>query len=310
MDTNKKQLEIAEFLQSREWGQFQGSVGREVACFDASEQSIQGFVHKLGFGFKYLYIPRLFISDSRFQILIDKARGLNLSFVRIETVGELSITNYQFLNTKNRQPQTTLVLDLRKSEEDLLKEMHSKTRYNIRLAEKKNVEIKQEKNIDIFWKLNTQTTDRDEFKSHGKEYYKKMLEMDICYQLTAYFEGEPIASNILMIYENTCTYLHGSSGDEHRNLMAPYLLQWEGIKLAKEKQCQYYDFWGIAPIMKEEEGKTTCFNNFCWIVDHKWTGVTRFKVGFGGSVKQYPQAFDIILQKNKYKLYKFIKRFL
>ena len=310
METKQKQLEMVEFLQSGEWGHFQQSVGKEVAYFDVGGQNIQGFVHKLGLGFKYLYLPRLLISDFRFQILVDKIKDLDFSFIRIEPIEDLSKIRSTKSVTNNRQPRTTLILDLIKSEDELLVSMHSKTRYNIRLAEKKGIEIKQEKNVDIFWKLNKQTTDRDEFKSHDKEYYESMLEMDICYQLTAYFEDEPIASNILIIYKNACTYLHGSSGDKHRNLMAPYLLQWKAMQLAKEKDCHYYDFWGVAPMLDEEKVKTTCFNNFCWTVDHKWTGVTRFKVGFGGVVKKYPQAFDIILQKNKYRLYKFIKKFL
>jgi peptidoglycan pentaglycine glycine transferase (the first glycine) len=303
MKDTQKQLEIAEFLQSPQWAEFQQSTGKRVVNLGTNGQEIYGFVHKLGLGLSYLYLPRA-------QVLSGNLDKLDHIFVRVETTGKLPITNYQFSEVENRQPTTTLVLDLEKSDKKLLSQMHSKTRYNIRLAEKKGVEIKQEKNIDVFWQLNQETTDRDEFKSHDKDYYKRMLEMDMCYQLTAYFEGSPIASNILIIYKDTCTYLHGASGDKYRNSMAPYLLQWEGIKLAKEKECKYYDFWGVAPMVDGVGGKTTCFNDFCWVADHKWTGVTRFKTGFGGEIKKYPRAVDIVLQKNKYRLYKFIKKFL
>jgi len=301
MIIEQKQLKMDEFLQSEAWASFQEKTGKKVLKLASEGEETYGFISKLGLGVSYIYLPRV-------QSLPDKMKDSNFTFLRVESTEELSEANG--LEIQNRQPQTTLVLDLEKNEEELLSGMHAKTRYNIRLAKKKGVEIRQEKNVDIFWQLNKQTTNRDEFRSHGKQYYKSMLEMGMCYQLTAYFENKPIASNIFIIYKNTCTYLHGASGDDHRNLMAPYLLQWQGILLAKENNCKYYDFWGVSPMVKEIEGKTTCFNNFCWVVGHKWTGVTRFKTGFGGEIKKYPKAIDIVLQKNKYRLYKFIKKFL
>ena len=78
--------------------------------------------------------------------------------------------------------------------------------------------------------------------------------------------------------------------------------------MAKKLGCKYYDFWGIAPVMKEGEGKVTCFNNFCWQADHTWTGITRFKTGFGGSIREYPHAVDIVLNKWKYKIYKIARK--
>ncbi|MBU2541989.1 aminoacyltransferase, partial [Patescibacteria group bacterium] len=180
----EKTLDKAEFLQSWDWGEFQRSAGKEVIRLQIEENEVvigrmQGFVHELGMGMKYLYLPRAVISNWKLVISSDLLAFLKKKkfiFLRIESAGKLPITNYQLQFTKNRQPATTLLLDLEKSEEALLQQMHSKTRYNIGLAEKKSVEIKSGKDVEAFWKLNEETTGRDKFKSHNKDYYAKMLD--------------------------------------------------------------------------------------------------------------------------------------
>ncbi|PIZ94713.1 MAG: hypothetical protein COX81_02805 [Candidatus Magasanikbacteria bacterium CG_4_10_14_0_2_um_filter_37_12] len=307
-----------EFLQSFVWGEFQQATGKEVLRLQIFDQGIvvgqiQGFVHNLGLGMKYLYMPR--ISDQRTAIRDQILNYIKdkFTFVRVEPAKGFGLAKkfeFESKKTKCRQPQHTLILDVTKSTEELLAQMHSKTRYNIRLAEKKGVEIRNDKDADIFWKLNQETIDRNKFKSHDKKYYTKMLEMDIAHQMTAYFDQTPIASYILIKYGDTMTYLHGASSDQHRSIMAPYLLQWQAIKFAQEQKCKYYDFWGIANIASEAEAGAQCFHNFCWQEDHRLSGVTRFKVGFSGEVKSYPDAFDVIFSSLKYKLYKVVKKFL
>ncbi|MBI4992588.1 MAG: peptidoglycan bridge formation glycyltransferase FemA/FemB family protein [Candidatus Magasanikbacteria bacterium] len=307
----------AEFLQSWDWGEFQKSVGNDALRLQIVDggQVVwqgQGFTHRLGLGMKYLYAPRVsrkpsVVSHKFFHYL----KECNFAFVRVEPDEELGIMNYELRTTKNRQPQNILVSNISKTEEELLAAMHEKTRYNIRLAEKKGVVIKSEKNVDVFWQLNLATTERDKFRSHPEEYYKKMLENDFCRQLTAYYpfgsaQGKPIAAILLAVFGDTVTYLHGVSGNEHRNLMSPYFLQWEGIKLGKKLGCQYYDFGGVAPDAKL--GVTTCFNDFCWLADHPWTGITRFKAGFGGERRDYPGAVDVVLSGWRYWIYKMVAR--
>lgn len=316
---NKWQIQQkqAEFLQSSEWGQFQENTGKKVLrwrIYDDSNEVVgqmQGIENQLSVLGKYLYVPRLKTTDYRLQNAIDFLKEQNYLFVRIEPLEKISNIKYSILDIESRQPKQTLILDLQQTEDQILSSMHAKTRYNIHLAEKNNVEIREEKNIDIFWNLNLETTARDKFKSHGKEYYEKMLQFNLTYQLTAYYKNKPIASNIFIKFGDTLTYLHGASSGDFRNLMAPYLLQWEGMKLGKRLECKFYDFWGIAPIVSESDNKPhSCFHNLCWQVDHKWTGVTRFKAGFGGTVKEYPQACDIILKPFIYKLYKLAKKVL
>jgi lipid II:glycine glycyltransferase (peptidoglycan interpeptide bridge formation enzyme) len=304
-------LAPAEFLQSFDWGEFQKNTGKVVLRLDVQGEPIQGFEHKLGLG-KYLYIPRLKISDIGLGDLVEYLKIKKYIFLRLEPITpfKLKAKSYKLQAIKNRQPKQTLILDLKHSEEELLSAMHAKTRYNIHVAEKHEIEVREEKNVEVFWKLNQETTSRDKFKSHDKKYYGDMLSMPACHQLVAYYQGQPIAANILIICGNTTTYLHGASSSSSRNLMAPYLLQWQGIKLAQKFGCTYYDFWGVAPRAEENMGQSTCFNNFCWEVNHRWTGVTRFKAGFGGKYREYPEGCDIILRSLLYKLYQLLKKFL
>ncbi|MBI5222543.1 MAG: peptidoglycan bridge formation glycyltransferase FemA/FemB family protein [Candidatus Magasanikbacteria bacterium] len=319
-----------EFLQSWDWGEFQKSTGKDVLRLQMVENGRviwqgHGFTHRLGPGMKYLYVPRVDVISNQSsppeagqpraevisERLLDFLKNVCFAFVRIESeknyllspFGKLRAGSISYLSlpTQNRQPQNTLVLNINRIETELLVAMHEKTRYNIRLAEKKGVVIKSGKDAEVFWRLNLETIRRDKFRSHPKEYYKKMLEFDFCHQLTAYYQNEPIAAILLVVFGDAITYLHGVSGDKHRNLMAPYLLQWEGIKLGKELGCHNYDFGGIAPDAKT--GAITCFNNFCWPANHPWTGITRFKVGFGGERRDYPGAVDVVLNKWRYGVY-------
>lgn len=295
------------FLQSFEWGVFQEDSGKEVVRIrmNQTSQNIQGFVHDLGCGIRYLYVPRVSWNSIDISALRKFAKKQRYVFVRVEPL-ESTDTVYGTL-THARQPQQTLQINVQNAEDELLSAMHQKTRYNIRLAEKKGVTVKEEKNIDVFWKLHSETAARDTFRGHKKVYYKKMLDMPIAHQLTAYLDDEPVASNIYMVYGNTCTYLHGASSNKHRNTMAPYLLQWKGMQLAKKNDSTSYDMWGVAPEVKKDAANAVCSHSYCWDKDHAWSGITRFKVGFGGKPVVYPRAQDIVTKPFLYKLYSLAK---
>ncbi|MDP2684564.1 MAG: peptidoglycan bridge formation glycyltransferase FemA/FemB family protein [bacterium] len=309
-----------EFMQSWVWGNFQKSVGGKPIRLRLVENDrfiahIQGFEFTILKLFKFIYFPKIslnYFSNQDKAVFFNYLEKQGYMFTRVESIDEIAdIVGYKIVIVNNRQPKNTFILNLLSTEESILESMHSKTRYNIGLAERKGVEVKIEKNIDVFWNLNEETATRDKFKSHGKEYYKKMLELDICYQATAYLNDVPLASNICINYGGVFTYLHGASSNESRNLMAPYLLQWECIKLAKSLGDKKYDFGGVSPVRGQGSvvrGRETCSNNFCWDVTHKWTGITKFKVGFGGAPKNYPDAVEIVFKKNFYKLFNTIKK--
>ena len=315
----------AEFLQSWAWGEFQEKIGKHPIRLQLVENGqvlgqVQGFEQKILPFVKFVYLPKI----GNYPSVLNYLQKVGYFFARIESVQDMRIpTKFQVFNVANRQPQDTLMLNVMIGEERLLLGMHAKTRYNIKLAEKKGVIVKEEKNIDVFWKLNQETFARDKFKSHNREYYKKMLEMENCHQLIAYLGTEAIASNILINFGGAMTYLHGASSDKYRNLMAPYLLQWQGILLAKKLGALNYDFGGVSPELvqfspepsQREEFKdgadnkmSTCYHNYYWEAAHKWTGITRFKVGFGGAGKKYPQAVEVVFKPFFYKLFQLVKK--
>jgi len=286
------------FLQSDNWLEFQKLLNRKIWRIEG----VGIIKYNLPFKKGYLYASRLRPSDfggqARLKGFLDDVRKLakqeNAIFLKIEPVeeiDEIKFKNFGFKESHNVQPIKTIILDIAKSEQELLSEMHYKTRYNIQLAQKKNIEIKRGKQyFDDFWGLTEQTVKRDGFRSYPKEYYRKMLEIPGVELFVAEFNNKIIVANIVVFYEKTCIYLHGASDYEHRNLMAPYLLQWEQIKEAKKRGCIEYDFWGIN--------------------EKKWPGVTRFKRGFSGREISYPGAYDLIFQPFWYLLYKIARKII
>ncbi|TSC93119.1 MAG: femAB family protein [Candidatus Berkelbacteria bacterium Licking1014_85] len=324
------------FLQSQQWQQFQEAYGRQ--CFRIDGILVIKF--PLKFRLSWLYCPMCKLQTISYQLLVDLAKKENAIFVKIEPIREIGgigeIRDIKQEKSTNLQPRQSLQLDLSRTEDELLAQMKPKTRYNIRLAEKHGVKILQdlENSIDIFWKLGNETTTRDKFSMHTRTYYEQMgkiLRDNItCY--AAEFGGKYLAS-ILVLHdkeEKIAYYLHGVSSNQSREVMATYLLQWQAIKDAKSAGMKWYDFWGVK--IKSEARSTKLETNsndqnpenskhvsdfgfrisdFPFEIDHnhKWAGITRFKLGFAanGKLIEYPQAVDLIIKPILYKIYKIVK---
>lgn len=328
------------FLQSKSWEKFQQSVGFKTFRVDGAL-----LIKKpLKFGKSYLYAPRITHNAQRITQFFDAVQELakreKCIFLRIEPQKQLEIKNYELRKVNDIQPSQTIVLDLSQSEEQLLKDMHSKTRYNIRLAEKKGVEIKESNDIGEFWSLMEETTGRDGFRAHSKKHYAEMLRLN-CHSKErsdeesnldpsaplrsvqddrkkskmsvrlyfAEYENKILAAGIFVFYPHTLsndlkfedeynnkgvgvngdtvTYLHGASTQEHKEVMAPYALHWQMIKIAKQLGYKYYDFYGIN--------------------EKKWPGVTRFKRGFGGKEVNYPGCYDVVFNNIWYRFYNLVR---
>lgn len=289
------------FLQSWAWGEFQKSWGREVLRLSWNDEILAQVIKMpLAGGKFYWYIPHgpSDIAPAVWDELIKMLGEHGAVFLRVDPIVDLDSNNYQPKIVPATQPQCTLVLDLSLAPENLLAGMHQKTRYNINLAEKKGVIIK-EGTIDNFLQLNKQTTTRDNFVSHHDNYYRQMAkslggEMVKVWQAGS--NGKVLASSLVMYFGDTATYLHGASSNEDRNLMAPYLLHWEIIKDAKNNGFKYYDWWGVNP--GNEKHPT---------YKKSWEGISRFKRGFGGEFVSNPPSFDLIYRPMWYRLYKLFK---
>ncbi|KKT81049.1 MAG: hypothetical protein A3B99_05410 [Candidatus Yanofskybacteria bacterium RIFCSPHIGHO2_02_FULL_44_12b] len=319
-------MTLKSFLQTKEWLDFQTRIGRKTWRFDNGKIQANIIRHDLPFGKNYLYIPHgpvLSFDDIRgglqgqlvsFLAYIKDLGRINKSIlVKVEPfsdiVMELIYRRGFRRSVKRIQPNRTVVLDLALSEEELLSQMHQKTRYNIGLASKKGIIFKDERNLDVFWDLLKQTAKKDNFNTHSKDYYKKFLEFfsveegrskDVNAKMfLMYFETKPIAGAIVMTYGGTAYYLHGAMDRNYASLMAPYLMHWEIMKWAKSQKFLNYDLWGV-------DAK-------------KWPGVTRFKLGWlgslkhgqsGGKIVEYPGSFDLPVSRFWYFMYNLTRKIL
>ncbi len=333
------------FLQSWGWSEFQEAAGRQTYRFRIDAPSQEGsaaehghtlvqfllVVHELPFGARYAYIPRGPVigggpgadREAHFEAFIGALRStldqLNCVFARIEfpylqtgdLVGSADLERYGFRYVRSVQPADTLIVDLDRSDTELLAAMHPKTRYNIRVAEKRGVTVREahyenahrlRQDLDSFWKLLDETAVRDRFHTHRRDYYEKMLDVlslkkggGLRTRLSfACLGEEPVAACVTAEYGDTVTYLHGASAASRRSVMGPQLLHWRMMNGAKERGFAKYDFWGIAPDDSPE---------------HPWAGITRFKKGFGGRRESYLGAWELSIDPIWYTLYRFAKRF-
>ena len=192
------------------------------------------------------------------------------------------------------QYKNTVVLDLSQSEEKLLADMKPKTRYNIRLAARKGVEVESggEGHLATFYQLYAETSARDGFLIRPFAYYEQVwrsfLQHDLASLLLARWQSSYLAGLMLFRLGNKAWYMYGASTSAHRNLMPNYLLQWEAIRLARRQGCLLYDLWG-APDRLDES-------------DPMW-GVYRFKEGLGGQLVQHIGAYDFPAHRFPFWIY-------
>ncbi|KKQ40488.1 MAG: Methicillin resistance protein, partial [Candidatus Magasanikbacteria bacterium GW2011_GWA2_37_8] len=189
--------------------------------------------------------------------MINYLQNKKCIFFRVEP-NHLSIINdSKFLihQSIDINPRTTAILNLQQTDEALLDAMRKNTRYSIRFAGKQNLVVKEEKNLAVFWDLLQQTAKHDNFTTHVKKHYEAIFNFNSIYQLTAFKDDIAIATAVFVGFGNTFTYLFAASDYKRHQLLAPYLLQWEAIKLGQKLGYKYYDFFGIAPRMKGVKSK-------------------------------------------------------
>lgn len=295
--------DLSAFLHSSAWQSFQEAAGAAVA-----RDGHNLFVHRNLPGKGSYWISSRCTIPADWKVP-DFAK--DAWFVRLEPADTLSyqhLAKLPLVKTVAIQPKQTTYLNLRQTQEELLAAMKSKHRYNIRLAEKHGVEVEViteqvSAQFPRFWKLLEETADRHDFRLHTKDYYQTMLATLEKEQLVrlgfAHKDGEDLAAVLVLTYNGTATYLHGASTKARRELMAPHLLHWRMITQLQEEGLAAYDFWGVNAQQTEEGWEP--------LPNHASTGTTRFKLGFGGPVVEYPGCYDLILNRFCYTLYKGIR---
>jgi len=289
--------------QTSMWTDFQMKIpgrGKAVICGvkDGDNlRSVAVFVRqKLPMGLCWYFMPRgpLLGDCADFERIIEGFQEVvakeKCVFVRVEPpCGKCSFLDKWGRNAHAHYfPEHTILVNLDQSEEDILKQMKSKGRYNIKVARKHGVKVRKSTNVGEFFKLFQETTSRDGFQGHNRKYYQSMLDAlgENAVLYLAELGGNIIAGIIVTFYKDTAIYYFGASSDKHRNVMAPYLLQWEAMRDARRRGCKTYDLFGVAP-----EGNTK----------HPWFGITKFKEKFGGKRFSYTPAREKVLKPFWYR---------
>jgi len=310
-------------LQSWGWGELKASVGwhhLRLALWDREQQSIIAAAQVLRRTAAHLplpaghlaYIPRGPVCDwscpavtspfpyPTYQIMLSelnrylKRQGaLALQMEPALEVGKqqsTEITKYLhaggFHAVQTIQPARTILLDITSDEESLLAHMKEKWRYNLRLAERKGVQVRAAQTVEdvrSWYELLQTTGERDEFGIHTIDYYLQAWRIFAARSqarlLLAEHDGRLLAGIFVGFMAKQAIYLYGASSNEQRNLMPNYLLQWEAIRWAKSKGATTYDFWGIPETDDEHEAMA---------------GVYRFKSGWGGKVARFIGNYEYV----------------
>lgn len=313
----------ASFTQSWDWGEFRVSLGQPVhrlALEHGGRHIAAGqIIHypKRFFG-GYWYAPRgpVIANDhasEASEILREFTRLIRLQgyaergfFLRIEpplSTAVLPLLPEGFVRAQAYMPASTLVVDLMKSEDALLSAMHEKTRYNIRLASKKGVTVREgsERDLDVFLRLHEETAARDQFRPLSSEYLRETFRFlhprGMAHLRLAECGGHTLAASMEIRYADTVTYLHGASSSSQRNIMAPYALHWEAIRAARASGILFYDFHGINPSDAASPYYKTA-----------WEGITRFKLGFGGERVEYTGTWELPRRPFAYRILRILSR--
>jgi peptidoglycan pentaglycine glycine transferase (the first glycine) len=305
--TEKPQAHI---MQHGGWGEFKKDFGWSVIRIQNEVAGVQLMIRTMPFALKMAYIPKGPFGSQWESLLpeIHQTCTSNGVFaLRLEPdewepgTSSNHLQKAGFKQVASVQPRRSIIVDLNASEEVILNRMKQKTRYNIRLAAKKEIIIHSSNDVRTFYDLLLRTGDRDGFGIHQFHYYQKAFDFlspdESCHLLIASYKSQPLAGLMVFKAGTRAWYFYGASIDAERERMPTYLLQWEAMRWAKNAGCTEYDLWGVPD---EEEG--TLEQGFTERSDGLW-GVYRFKRGFGGILKRTAGAWDFIYHPVRYWLF-------
>ena len=313
-------------LQSAQWGKVKSAWTNEFVIVRDACGKIEGtmsiLIRKIPmFPCTFMYAPRGPVCDLHNKEVLKKitdgakeiAKQYNAMTLKIDTDTPADDLEYasimkelgyklknDYYNLEGVQARFLMRVDLEnKTEEELLAGFHHKTRYNIRVAQKKGVQIKigTREDIPTFFNLMKTTGERDGFVIRDIDYFYRMYDAlgEYCRIFLAY-AGEDennlecVSGTMAGLYGNKCLYLYGASGNKYRNYMPNYLIQWEMIRWSLENGCTVYDLRGVPGIIEDE-------NNPIY-------GLYKFKKGFAGQATEMIGEFDLAIKPLWHWLFK------
>lgn len=309
---------VTHVIQSWEWGEFRKSLGIPLLRYGIHQNGklakvFQLTLHKIPFTNKYVgYLPKGPIpSKDLAEALIKIGKENNCAFIKIEpdvqvTGDRLQVTDNFVPSPKPLFTKYNFVLDITKSEEELLKNMHPKTRYNIRVAQKHGVKVEEridDEAFQIYLKLYFETTKRQGYHGHNEEYHRQvwqtLRDAGMARILLATYHLPPTTYHLtawmLLNFKDTLYYPYGGSSKDHPEVMANNLIAWQALKLGKKLKLKKFDMWGaLGPDANPKD---------------PWYGFHKFKQGYGGKLVEYIGTYDLIFDWPIYILFTLIDRF-
>jgi lipid II:glycine glycyltransferase (peptidoglycan interpeptide bridge formation enzyme) len=305
-------------LQSTVWGELKSRFGwrtHRIALM-RNETMVAGaqiLYRRLPLGLQFAYIPRGPVVDynddntvaALFDALYHAAKSRGAFILKIEP--NIPASNFQLATfdlhslisnlvpSNAIQPRTTIHLDLTRDLATILAQMKPKWRYNIRLAERKGVRVREGcvDDLPVFYRLQQITSVRDHFAIHSAAYYRAAFELftqrDYARLFVAEYASEPLAMIFVTAFGGEAIYLYGASSNEHRERMPNHALHWAAMQWAKARGCARYDLWGLGATTDADANTAH--------------GLYQFKQGFGGQIVQYAGGYDAVFSKWQYALF-------
>jgi peptidoglycan pentaglycine glycine transferase (the first glycine) len=299
------------FLQSWRWGAFKSKFGWDVvriAAKDGADMAVAQMLIRRKAGVSVGYLPRGPVHPSReagirlWQAIGREARRQRALFVIVEVNEELPAGLAEVVRLTEGpahiQPARTVKVPLL-DDESLLKQMHQKTRYNVRLAQRRGVTVRRSEHdsagVDAFYALMQDTAQRNDFGVHERRYYDEFLRTfgDDAALLFAEIDGKPVAGVIAVTFGNEAIYMYGASSTKDRAHGAGFYIQYEAMRWAREKGCTVYDLWGI-PAVDPSSTHVDGGDRIAGTSGSDWRGLYEFKTRFGGQIVSYPEPLERI----------------
>lgn len=296
---------IKHLVQTKDWSDFKNIYG----TISIEAGNVFFTLHKVPIINKFIaYCPKANPFDINFEeltreLIQDDVIAINFDApnIYLDNPNSLEATkifeeNGCVVSQRNTYPAATVFLDITKDEDEILKNFHTKHRYNLNLAKKKNLNISfeiNEKTLEDFYFLQKTTSQRQKYIIKGKDYYDVLVntfnKKNKALLSSCYLDGNIIASWLFIISEDTAYYVYGGSDENYKNLYPSTLVLWESIVQLKKMGIKTIDLFGATEDLNNEKDP--------------YYGFTIFKLRFGGFHKKYIKSYDLVISPFWYLLF-------